>query len=48
MRLLIIDDDEDLRTLIAHYIRQQWPDAEVEQFDPLERNMPDAAFPLGS
>ncbi len=48
MRLLIIDDDEDLRTLIAHYIRQQWPDADIEQFDPLERNMPDAGFPLGS
>jgi DNA-binding response OmpR family regulator len=48
MRILIIDDDEDLRTLLAHYIRQQWPDAQIEQFDPLEREMPDAAFPLGS
>jgi CheY-like chemotaxis protein len=48
MRILIIDDDEDLRTLIAHYIRQQWPEAQVEQFDPLERNMPDEEFPLGT
>ncbi len=48
MRILIIDDDEDLRTLLAHYIRGQWPDAEVEQFDPLEREMPDESFALGS
>ena len=48
MRVLLIDDDEDLRSLLGHYIRQQWPDAEVEEFDPLERDMPDAAFPLGS
>ena len=48
MRILIIDDDEDLRTLLAYYIRQQWPDCEVEQFDPLQRDMPDASFPLGS
>ena len=47
MRILIIDDDEDLRTLLAHYICQQWPDAEVEKFDPMERDMPDASFPLG-
>ena len=48
MRVLIIDDDEDLRNLLAHYIRQRWEDAEVEEFDPLVRDMPDAAFPLGS
>jgi CheY-like chemotaxis protein/tRNA A-37 threonylcarbamoyl transferase component Bud32 len=48
MRVLIIDDDEDLRNLLAHYIRQRWEDAEVEEFDPLVRNMPDASFPLGS
>jgi DNA-binding response OmpR family regulator len=47
MRTLIIDDDEDLRGLLAHYIRQQWPDAEVEQFDPLARDMPGNEFPLG-
>ena len=48
MRVLIIDDDEDLRSLLAHYIRQRWEDAEVEEFDPLVRNMPDASFPLGN
>ena len=48
MRVLLIDDDQDLRSLLAHYIRQHWPDAAIEEFDPLERDMPDAAFPLGS
>jgi CheY-like chemotaxis protein/tRNA A-37 threonylcarbamoyl transferase component Bud32 len=48
MRVLIIDDDEDLRTLLAHYLKQQWPEADLEQFDPLDRAMPDASFPLGS
>jgi eukaryotic-like serine/threonine-protein kinase len=48
MRVLIIDDDDDLRTLLEHFIKEQWADASVEQFDPLEREMPDSAFPLGS
>lgn len=47
MRVLIIDDDEDLRNLLAHYIRQEWPKAEVEEFDPLVREMPDDKFPFG-
>src|SRR5437868_14571677 len=48
MRILIIDDDEDLRNLLAHHIRREWPEAMVEPFDPVQRDMPDAAFPLGS
>ncbi len=48
MRILIIDDDEDLRNLLAHYIRGRWADATVEGYDPLSHDMPDAAFPLGS
>ena len=47
MRVLIIDDDEDLRTLLSHYIKQRWESAEVDEFDPLVKDMPDAAFPLG-
>jgi DNA-binding NarL/FixJ family response regulator/tRNA A-37 threonylcarbamoyl transferase component Bud32 len=47
VKVLIIDDDEDLRTLLEHFIKGQWPDAEVDQFDPQERDMPDASFPLG-
>ncbi|HEX5476817.1 MAG TPA: protein kinase [Burkholderiales bacterium] len=47
MRILIIDDDEDLRTLLEHFIKDQWEDATVEQFDPQERDLPDASFALG-
>jgi ActR/RegA family two-component response regulator/tRNA A-37 threonylcarbamoyl transferase component Bud32 len=48
VRVLIIDDDEDLRNLLAHYIKQRWEDATVEAYDPLERDFPGAEFPLGS
>jgi CheY-like chemotaxis protein/tRNA A-37 threonylcarbamoyl transferase component Bud32 len=48
MRILIIDDDEDLRNLLRHYLKQHWAGAEVDDYDPLSRDMPDAAFALGS
>jgi DNA-binding response OmpR family regulator len=48
MRILLVDDDEDLRNLLSRYIRGQWPEAEIEAYDPLERDMPGADFPLGS
>src|SRR6266581_6740237 len=48
MRVLLIDDDPDLRSLLAHYIRQRWEDAKVEEYDPLSRELPGEAFPLGS
>ena len=48
MKILIIDDDEDLRNILAHYLKQEWPELEVEQFDPLQREMPDASFALGA
>ncbi|HZE59606.1 MAG TPA: protein kinase [Burkholderiales bacterium] len=48
MRILIIDDDPDLRNLLGHYIKQRWPDWTVDEYDPLEHNFPAAEFPLGS
>ena len=48
MKILIVDDDEDLRNLLAHYLVQEWPDLEIEQFDPLQREMPDASFALAA
>ena len=48
MKVLLIDDDPDLRSLLAHYIRQRWENAVVEEYDPLSRELPDEAFPLGS
>ena len=47
MRILIIDDDEDMRRLLAHHIHQEWPEAKVDGLDPLQHAMPDASFPLG-
>jgi eukaryotic-like serine/threonine-protein kinase len=48
MRCLLIDDDEDLRNLLSRYIRGQWPDAQIEAYDPLERDLPEASFALGA
>jgi len=48
MRILLIDDDEDLRNLLSRYIRGQWPDAQIDAYDPLERDLPGLGFPLGS
>ena len=48
MCVLIIDDDPDLRGLLAHYIRQRWQDAVIDEYDPLDRSFPGADFPLGS
>jgi DNA-binding NarL/FixJ family response regulator/tRNA A-37 threonylcarbamoyl transferase component Bud32 len=48
MRVLIIDDDPDLRGLLAHYIRQRWQDAVIDEYDPLDRSFPGQDFPLGS
>ena len=48
MRILLIDDDEDLRNLVSRYIRGHWPDAQIDGYDPLERDLPGAAFPLRS
>src|ERR671919_931990 len=48
MRILLVDDDEDLCNLLSRYIRGQWPDAEIEVYDPLAREFPGADFPLGS
>lgn len=48
MRVLIIDDDEDLRNLLSHYLRQDWPGVEIEEYDPLLRDLPGEDFPLAS
>lgn len=47
MRVLIIDDDEDLHTLLTHYVTSQWPDADVDHYDPKAQAIPGPDFPLG-
>ncbi|HEY7239324.1 MAG TPA: protein kinase [Burkholderiales bacterium] len=48
MRVLIIDDDEDLHTLLTHYVTSQWPNGVVDHYDPKLQAMPGAEFPLGN
>src|SRR6185295_9665574 len=39
MRVLIIDDDEDLHTLLSHYVASQWPNAVVDHYRSEERRV---------
>jgi eukaryotic-like serine/threonine-protein kinase len=48
VRVLIIDDDEDLRAILARHIRHQWPAAEIEPYDPVKRDFPGESFDLDS
>ena len=48
MRVLIIDDDEDLHTLLSHYVTSQWADAVIDHYDPKLQAIPGPEFPLGS
>jgi DNA-binding response OmpR family regulator len=48
MRVLIIDDDEDLHTLLSHYVASQWPNAVIDHYDPKLQAIPGPEFPLGS
>ena len=44
MRVLIIDDSEDFRLLAAQYLAIEWPAAEIDEYDPLERGAPAEDF----
>ncbi|MEM9056039.1 MAG: protein kinase [Pseudomonadota bacterium] len=45
-RALAIDEHADFRRLLRYHITAEWPDAVVEDFDPRERGLPDANFPI--
>jgi serine/threonine protein kinase len=47
MNVLIIDDDESYRKLLARFLTSEWPKVRVDEYDPLARDAPNAAFPLG-
>ncbi len=40
--ILIIDDSEDMRLLVRHYILVEWPGAIIEDWDPITRGKPGA------
>jgi eukaryotic-like serine/threonine-protein kinase len=44
IRALIIDDSPDMRLLVGHYLLVEWPTAQIEEWDPLERGKPDFGF----
>jgi len=43
-RLLVIDDAKDVQDLITYCARRNWPQAEVDWYDPVAKGKPDAAF----
>ena len=42
--VLIIDDSEDMRLLVRHYILVEWPSATIQDWDPLSQGKPGAEF----
>lgn len=42
--VIIIDDSEDMRHLVRHYILVEWPSAKIEEWDPIARGKPGADF----
>jgi len=43
-RLLVIDDAKDVQELISYCARRNWPQAEVDWYDPVSRGKPDEDF----
>ena len=43
--VLIIDDSEDMRQLVRHYIMVEWRGAKIEDWDPVVRGKPGSDFP---
>lgn len=43
-RVMVIDDSEDMRLLVAQYITVEWPGAQVEGWDPAEKGRPGSGF----
>ncbi len=43
-RLLVIDDAKDVQDLISYCARRNWPQADVDWYDPVARGKPEADF----
>lgn len=44
-RLLIIDDDQDFRSLLKTYLSKSFPQIDVIDYDPVAEGIPDSTFP---
>ena len=44
LNVLIIDDAPDFRALAAHFVKVEWPDAGITQYDPVMHGCPDETF----
>jgi FixJ family two-component response regulator/predicted Ser/Thr protein kinase len=47
MRFLIVDESSEFRSAVSHMLRERWPDAQVEHWDPRQRGNPTAALAAG-
>ncbi|NKB38781.1 MAG: EAL domain-containing protein [Gammaproteobacteria bacterium] len=43
-RILIFDDDSDFRKLLLLRLSKMFPDAEIEDYDPIAKGVPDTGF----
>jgi FixJ family two-component response regulator/tRNA A-37 threonylcarbamoyl transferase component Bud32 len=44
MRLLIVDESREFRSMLAGMLRARWPEAQIEEWDPRERGNPQSAL----
>ena len=42
--ILIIDDDQDFRTLLKFLLLKSFPDVEIHEYDPIEKGEPEEGF----
>jgi len=42
--ILIIDDDQDFRTLLKSLLLKSFPDVEIHEYDPIEKGEPEEGF----
>jgi DNA-binding NarL/FixJ family response regulator/predicted Ser/Thr protein kinase len=47
MRFLIVDESAEFRSTVAGMLRERWPDAQIEHWDPRQRGSPVAALAEG-
>lgn len=47
MHFLIIDDDPVVREILAAYLHSEWPDAQCEEYNPIESPQPPSTEQLG-